>query len=321
MANPEDEIFTPENDLVFALAAPAGPGGPCFAGRAAGLFRSDDSGRSWQDAYASLLAGQVLATSAVALSPDFEHDRTVFAGVSGGVLRSTDGGRTWRSAIFPPPAPAVVALAVSSNYARDDTLFAGTAEDGIFISSDGGSTWTAWNFGLMDMNVLCLAISPDFARDETLFAGTTTGLFVSANGGRAWREVGLPVDLAVVLSLAISPDYALDRTVFAGTEEHGLLRSARRPGHPGLDWERVDPGLIDPINAILLGPGFPARPDVLALHGSQLYFSYDGGGAFYPWTRPGLPHDFEVTAFAAPLGFSPDAPVFVGGVGGRVLVL
>jgi len=312
-------MITPENDLVLSLAAPAVAGGPWFAGRAAGLFRTEDGGRTWQNAYTSLLSGQqALATTSVALSPDFEYDRTVFAGVTGGVLRSTNGGKTWRSALFPPPEPTVVALAVSSAYPHDDTLFGGTAEDGVFISSDGGASWTSWNFGLMDMNVLCLAISPDFERDETLFAGTTTGLFVSANGGRAWREVTLPVDLCAVLSLAISPNYARDRAVFAGTEEHGLFCSGSRPG---LEWRRVGAGLSDPINAILLEPGFPVTPEVLALHGSQLFFSPDRGETFQPWQRPGLPDDFEVTAACTPLGFSPGVKVLVGGVGGKVLVV
>ena len=322
---PEDELIPTENDPIYALAAPASfgiPGVPCFAARRTGLVRSEDGGHTWLDAYQSLLSGQVLATSSVALSPDYWHDHIVFAGVHGGVVRSNDGGHTWRSAVFPPPAPVVVTLAVSPNFDEDDTLYAGTAEDGVFISVDGGATWAAWNFGLLDMNILCLAISPNFATDETLLAGTTTGLFVSTNSGRAWREVILPVDLPAVLSLAVSPHYMEDHIVYAGTEEHGLFRSSAAMIQAGVPWEKVGEGsLTDPINAILLTSGYPKPSELLVLHGSELHFSPNQGEAFQQWIRRGLPADFEVMAVAAPNGFGLGSPVLVGGARAEVLVI
>src|SRR5437870_6661427 len=118
-ARSEDESVSTESDPIFALAAPASfgrPGIPCFAAGRTGLVRSEDGGHTWLNAYESFLTGQLLATSSVALSPEYEHDHIVFAGVHGGVVRSNDGGRTWRSAIFPPPAPIVVSLAISPNF-------------------------------------------------------------------------------------------------------------------------------------------------------------------------------------------------------------
>jgi len=312
------------NDLIYALAAPlrfGQAGVPSFAARGNGLFRSIDGGRTWQDAYQTLVTGPALVTSALALSPDFAHDRLVFAGVNGGVVHSKDGGQNWRTAVFPPPSPMVVSLVISPNFSEDDTLFAGTAEDGVFISTDGGVTWAAWNFGLLDLNVLCLVISPDFAHDETLYAGTSTGVFVSTNGGRAWREVELPADLVAVLSLAISPDFASDRMVFVGTEEHGLFRGSAGADQTEIDWQAIGTGLSDPINTLLLAPGFPEPPEVLALNGSQLCLSTDRGDTFQPWQRLNLPDDFEVMAAAAPHGFGPDAGVLVGGANGDVRVV
>jgi len=163
--------------------------GLCFAARASGLYRSEDGGRSWQDAYASLELSAALTTSVVVVSPGFETDRSVFAGVPGGVLRSADAGQSWQVASFPPPAPFVSSLVISPNYARDGTLFVGTLEDGVFRSGDRGTHWAAWNFGLLDLNVLALGVSPDYGRDETLFAGPERGIFRRRNGGRAWREV------------------------------------------------------------------------------------------------------------------------------------
>jgi hypothetical protein len=322
----DDAIIPAGTDFIYALAAPTtaqkAEKGSLFAARASGLYRSKDGGRTWQEAFATLFSpGQHLPASSVALSPDFDRDHQVFAGVPGGVVRSSDGGKTWRSAIFPPPAPVVVSLVVSPNFSQDDTLFAGTAEDGVFISTDGGRSWAAWNFGLLDANILCLAISPDFARDETLYAGATTGLFVSTNGGRAWREVELPADMAAVLSLAVSPGFAGDHTAFAGTEENGLFRGSPDLNLAGMRWEPIGAGLIEPVNSICLAPDFPQSPELLALQGGQLCWSGDGGATFRPWERPGLAADLEVLALAAPGGFSPQKPVLVGGVDGEVRVV
>jgi photosystem II stability/assembly factor-like uncharacterized protein len=324
-AQPEGELISTDDNPVYALAAPTSfgqPGVACFAARRTGLVRSENGGQAWLDAYTAFLSGMLLATSSVALSPEYEHDHIVFAGVHGGVVRSNDGGHTWRSAIFPPPAPIVVSLVISPNFGEDNSLFAGTAENGVFSSNDGGASWAAWNFGLLDMNILCLAISPDFAKDETLFAGTTTGLFSSTNGGRAWREVVLPADLPAVLSLAVSPHYRDDRTLYAGTEEHGLFYRSVNNIQAEMRWEKLgQTSLTEPINAILLASDFPKSSELLILHGSELRYSANRGEAFHPWTRPGLPADFEVTAVAAPNGFSPGSPVLIGGGGGEVLVV
>ena len=308
-----------QNELVYALAAPQN-NGPYFSACTNGLYRSNDRGQTWTNAYKSIGAAQSSATMAVASSPDFEHDQTVYAGVQGGILRSTDGGHTWRSAVFPAPAPTVVAIAISPGFSVDNTLYVGTAEDGVLVSSDGGSSWTAWNFGLLDMNILCLTISPGFTQDETLFAGTTTGLFVSTNGGRAWREVDLPADFPAVLSLAISPDFTSSGRVFVGTEEHGIFRT-RGQFHFKSNWEHLDALFMDPVNAILLDLGTSGSVEMLVLHGSELFHSSDGGTTFHPWTRSTLPEGYEITAIAAPTGFTADAPVLVGGIGGKSILI
>jgi len=302
-------------DIVYDLAASPAfeQDGLCFAARPGGLFRSEDGGRTWQDAYASLNLEAALTTAAVALSPAYLTDATVFAGAPGGVLRSIDAGLSWLVASFPAPPPFVSCLAISPDFARDGTLFAGTLEDGVFRSADRGQRWAAWNFGLLDLNVLALAISPDFARDETLFAATESGLFRSTNGGRAWREIGFPTEWAPLLSLALSPGYAHEQTLFAGSEAHGLFRS--RDG--GATWQRLAEGrLTGAVNRISLASAFPAQPDLLVLHEDVLLVSRDAGNSWSAW----LP-DFQdaVASVLAPQGLAPGAPLLVGLMDGRVL--
>ncbi len=315
--NPDAEI----QDAVYALAASPDfippERGICFAARPTGLYRSDDGGLTWQDAYALLELEAALATAAVAVSPAFESDQAVFAGVGGGVLRSFDRGRSWHIAALPSPPPFVLSLAISPNFERDGVLVAGTMEDGVFRSADRGSSWSAWNFGLLDLNVLCLAISPDFGHDETLFVGTDSGIFRSTNGGRAWREVDFSLDLAPVLSLAISPAFGSDGTLFAGTEANGLFQST----DGGQSWQKLGgERLTGPVNSILLSPEFPAKPDLLVLSGDGLFVSRDGGQSWSAWPVE-LPAEAEVavTALLAPQGLEAGVSLLVGLTDGRVV--
>lgn len=302
--------------MVLGLAASPAfiTDGVCFAARNSGLYRSDDGGQTWRNAYAEQAREEPWATPAVALSPDFAADRCVFAGAPGGVLRSLDGGQAWQMAVLATPPPFVTALAVSPAFARDGMLFAATLEDGVFCSTDRGSRWAAWNFGLLDLAVLALAISPNFAEDETLFAGTETGIFRSTNGGRAWREVAFPTELAPVLALAISPGFAGDGVLFAGTEEHGLWRSDDR----GQTWAVMGQDMISgAIQAILLAPDFPRTPTMAVLTGGGLYTSRDGGKS---WARQlvGDEPDQTGTTMIAPRGLDAGGPLLIGFADGQV---
>jgi hypothetical protein len=262
-----------------------------------------------------------LPSAAVTFSPDFGSDRSVFAGVPGAVARSEDGGHSWHLAGLSSPPPFVSVLAVSPNYARDGTLFAGTVEDGVFRSADRGSHWAAWNFGLLDLNILSLAVSPDYARDETLFAATDSGIFRSTTGGRAWRDVdagpeGLrSTDFAPVLSLALSPGYITSGVLFAGTEEHGLYRSTDR----GVTWVVVGAGALSgAVNGIVLAADYPRHPHILALLNDTLLVSRDDGATWCDW-QPGWRAPEVLTCLVAPLGIDPGAPLLVGTADGHVL--
>jgi len=309
---------TPKEDFVYQFAASQefGGGGKaiCFAAQVSGLYRSTDGGVTWHSAFTSLKLQETMPALAVAIPPNAEEAPGVFVGVNGGILRSWDNGRNWESTLLPSPPPVVSALTISPNFAQDGILFAGTLEDGVLCSSDRGRRWAAWNFGLLDLNILCLAISPAFATDETLYAGTQSGLFRSTNGGRAWREVHLPGGFEAVLSLAISPDFAKDATLFAGTENHGLRRS--RDG--GQTWERVGKSVFaEPVNAILLDPEYPRKPNSLVLQGSVLFASQDGGETWKLWREAKLAGK-DITAVYAPTGFGPRARVLVGFADGIV---
>src|SRR5258708_12875098 len=76
-------------DIIYALAASPNfaRDGVCFAGRASGLYRSDDGGESWAFQYETLEPNLPLTTTAIAVSPNFGRDSTVFPGFKAGILR------------------------------------------------------------------------------------------------------------------------------------------------------------------------------------------------------------------------------------------
>ncbi|MCU0513513.1 MAG: hypothetical protein MUE40_13205 [Anaerolineae bacterium] len=223
-------------ESIYALAA---AGSTLYAGRAGGLYRSPDGGRTWEDALAGLERPPGLAVTAIGLA-----GAQLFAATRGAVLRSEDDGHTWQVVgLAAPPPPLVSALALSPDFARDGVLLAATAEDGVFVSSDRGQSWLAWNFGLLDTNVYSLALSPGFARDARVLIGTESGIFSSTSGGRSWQETAFPLSAAPVLSVCA----AGGGRWYAGTEEHGLFQSV----DDGHTWQpRPLPGPLTAINSL-----------------------------------------------------------------------
>jgi hypothetical protein len=104
-----------------------------------GIYASHDAGDTWVEANVGL-PDEVLLVESVAFSPDFAVDRTIFVGLQNqGVWRSTDGAQSWQPTgpgLLGPP----VEVAVSTTFAQDRTIFAGTF-GGTCVSRSAGETW------------------------------------------------------------------------------------------------------------------------------------------------------------------------------------
>ena len=117
------------------------------------LHRSDDGGFTWQALGGGLPPGTVWVR-ALAISPEFARDGTLFAGLDQGIYKSTDGGHSWQAVNTGLPhrpdgeLAAVLVLAMSPDYAADQTVFVALFEHGVYKSTDSGATWYPPTWGM-----------------------------------------------------------------------------------------------------------------------------------------------------------------------------
>ena len=98
----------------------------------------------------------------------------ILVGTDRGVLASEDGGISWRRSGLESQR----VLALLADPARAETIYAGTAQEGVFVSQNGGYTWTSLGIGLEGAAVFSLALAGDartIPTQRTLYAATASG--------------------------------------------------------------------------------------------------------------------------------------------------
>jgi photosystem II stability/assembly factor-like uncharacterized protein len=96
-----------------------------------GLWRTRDGGQTWDNLDANLPSQDI---AALALSPNFEDDRTVVVGALEGVSVSTDAGETWERRADPPAD----AIAYSPS---GQLMLVNFPVAGLRVSVNHGQTW------------------------------------------------------------------------------------------------------------------------------------------------------------------------------------
>ncbi|MCC7264760.1 MAG: choice-of-anchor D domain-containing protein [Candidatus Latescibacteria bacterium] len=182
------------------LCLAAGPGGRVWAGTfGQGVYRSPDSGRTWE-----VSTGTMAEAIVFAVAPAPEDADLVYAGTSAGLFLSRDGGRTWT-----PGGSALQALSVRAITPLPGAgrLLAGTFGEGVFRSEDGGQTWTAINSGLADLAVRSL--SAETGSERVFYAATANqGFFRTGDGGQVWRALNTGLPSLTARSVLVHPGQA-----------------------------------------------------------------------------------------------------------------
>ena len=228
------------------------------------------------------------------------------------VLPSTSfaGTNQWTS--NGPYGGLINSVAVSPNFASDQTLFAATW-GGVFKSTNGGTSWSAVNSGLTGTTVNSVAVSPNFATDHTLFAGTWGGVFISTNGGTSWSAVNSGLTNTDINSVALSPNFASDQTLFAGT-----LGGVFKTTNGGTSWSAVNSGLTSTaVKSVALSPNFASDQTLFAGTFGGVFLSTNAGGSWSA-VNSGLTGT-TVNSVAVSPNFATDHTLFAGTSGGVFL--
>jgi photosystem II stability/assembly factor-like uncharacterized protein len=228
------------------------------------LFRTKDSGRSWQ-----LIPG-MRGRSIRAFALAETNPKILTAGALEGVFRSFDGGETWQQ-ISPPGHPDIKnieSLAIDRHDAN--VIYAGTWHLP-WKTTDGGKTWTNIKQGVIDDSDV-FSIIIDFSNSNNVYASACSGIYKSESAGALFHKIqGIPKTARRTRVLQQDPVNA--NVVYAGTTE-GL-------------WKTVDGGkifkLISPpnfiVNDVLIDPRNPSHL-LVATDRNGVVASNDAGQTF-----------------------------------------
>src|SRR5687768_526713 len=182
-----------------------------------GIFRSDDSGETWQQLPTHNTAGLVHVES---LAIDPRTTDTIYAGTFHLPYKTTDGGRTWRSiknGIIDDSD--IFAIDIDP---RDPNHVIASACSGIYETRNAGDSWRKVQ-GIPSQSRRTRAILQHPSVAGVVFAGTTEGFWRSERGGDADSWMVTTSRQLEINSITVHP--SRPETVFIGTNNYGVMIS------------------------------------------------------------------------------------------------
>jgi photosystem II stability/assembly factor-like uncharacterized protein len=169
------------------------------------LYKSTDSGNSWQDVTGSIPK----IPESIIIDPN--NPDKVYVGTLWGVYRSSNGGQTWTR-----NAGNVYAYAVGIDPADSNTIYAGY-DKRCYKSTDGGVNWAIHTAGLCGMCQDILAYS------GRVYYGSYAGLYKSQDGGETWKASHAGVKNNVITAIAVAK--SSPNVIYAEGSQNGLFKS------------------------------------------------------------------------------------------------
>ncbi|MGA8152265.1 MAG: transcriptional regulator [Terriglobales bacterium] len=248
--------------------------------QAGDLFRSQDSGKTWETTPA--LHSKSIRTMSMAAS----DPNVLVAGALDGVFRSKDGGKNWDK-ISPAGAEIKNIESLAIDPKNPDVIYAGTWHLA-WKTTDGGANWQHINKGMIDDSDV-FSVIVDESNPSVVFASACSGIYKSGSAGDAFQKIeGIPFSARRTRVLKQDPSHP--EVVYAGTTE-GLWKTA----DAGKTWKRVTgPEVV--INDVLVDPRNSERV-LLATDRSGVLASDNGAQSFIA-SNHGYAHRY-VTAILA----------------------
>ena len=169
-------------------------------GKSSAVYKTTDRGSNWQrigDSVNAVLAKNPDAKAKLAISPDYDADKTVFVGTVDGLFQSNDAGKSWRKPIRLNAVKNgyVRAIAISPNYREDGNVLVSIKGRGLFKSADRGKHF--FHIGSQtlskDYQFQSLVFSPDYKIDETIYGAAQGELLQSSDAGNSWFILPRPL--------------------------------------------------------------------------------------------------------------------------------
>jgi photosystem II stability/assembly factor-like uncharacterized protein len=269
----------------------------------AGVWRSQDAGRSWD------LAGEGGSTGiphrsvmSLAVSPT----GTVWAGTEpSAIFRSGDGGQTWREEpglrelpsastwSFPPRPYTSHVRWIQLDPSDPQRVLASIEAGGVMYSEDGGATWHDRQRDT-PRDAHGLAMHPD--APARVYAASGDAAFAeSADGGHTWRRDNEGLTYHYLWSVAVDPGdpntvvvSASPSAFHAHRPDHAESALFRKEGTGR--WQQIPDGLPPAAGTMTYALAVADGAFYAAPHEGDLYRSSDSGLSWEPlgvdWSPP-----------------------------------
>jgi photosystem II stability/assembly factor-like uncharacterized protein len=282
------------------------PGQPStfyFGSVGGGVWKSENSGRTWTPIFDSQPVPSIGAIAVAPSNPNViyvgtgESDMRSQISFGNGVYKSTDAAKTWthvglddtrqigRILVDPRNADIVFVAAIGHAYGAN-------AERGVYRSNDGLGSWKKVLFKNDDVGAIDLAFDPQDSR--TVYAtlwntrrppwsiyppayGPGGGIFKSVDGGDNWQQLtgGLPTERVGRIGIAVAPTNSKLLYAIIDAKEGGLYRS----NDGGASWQKTSG------DHRIWGRGWyfcnvvvdPKDAETVYVSNTSLYRSTDGG--------------------------------------------
>jgi len=248
--------------------------------QAGDLFRSQDSGKTWETIPA--MHGKSIRAMSTAAS----DTNVLVVGTLDGVFRSRDGGKNWDK-ISPAGTEIKNIESLAIDPKNPEVIYAGTWHLA-WKTADGGANWQHINKGMIDDSDV-FSVIVDQSNSSVVFASACSGIYKSETAGDAFQKIqGIPFSARRTRVLKQDPGHP--EVVYAGTTE-GLWKTS----DSGKSWKRVTgPEVV--VNDVMVDPRNSQRV-LLATDRSGVLASDDGGQHFAA-SNHGYAHRY-VTAILA----------------------